>query len=212
MVPDYIVNYLRGETPETLARKREMRMNPDPDEIAAELRNRFGPDEVSDTGSEHGRPQTGGSQEDRQQMLPNESSEDVMGVRRFMKGWRGGVVVNCLLTGIVVLLTVMAFVIAIATERNGETRIFTGTCSKSQSANFGIHVAISLVSTSLLVAANYGFQILTSPTRVEVDMAHDAKSWLDIGVPSLRNLKSITRTRVVLACVLLTAAVSVQVM
>jgi len=120
--------------------------------------------------------------------------------------------VNCILAGIATLVTVLAFVIAIATARNGETQIFEGSCSQSQAISFGLHVATSIVSLSLLVAANYAFQVLTSPTRVEVDMAHDARKWLDIGVPSLRNMKSITRTRAILASVLLTATIAAQVM
>lgn len=41
-------------------------------------------------------------------------------------------------------------------------------------------------------------QLLVSPTRREVDQAHSNKSWVDIGVPSVRNLRFISFKRVVL--------------
>jgi len=39
---------------------------------------------------------------------------------------------------------------------------------------------------------------LTSPTREEVDIAHAEKRLLQIGVPSMRNLKAMGRDRVLL--------------
>ena len=51
-----------------------------------------------------------------------------------------------------------------------------------------IHLGINIVSTLLLGASNYCAQLLVAPTRSEVDRAHEKKDWLDIGVPSFRNL------------------------
>lgn len=41
-------------------------------------------------------------------------------------------------------------------------------------------------------------QCLSSPTRNEIDNAHAQGVWLDVGVPSLRNLRRLSTTRVVL--------------
>ena len=41
-------------------------------------------------------------------------------------------------------------------------------------------------------------QCLSSPTREEVDKAHNLGQWLDIGIPSIRNLRRISRRRLVL--------------
>lgn len=41
-------------------------------------------------------------------------------------------------------------------------------------------------------------QCLSSPTREDIDRAHSRHIWLDIGVPSIRNLRSIARNRIVL--------------
>ena len=41
-------------------------------------------------------------------------------------------------------------------------------------------------------------QILSSPTRKEVDRAHSKKQWLDIGIPSTRNLRAISGKRILM--------------
>ena len=41
-------------------------------------------------------------------------------------------------------------------------------------------------------------QCLSSPTRSEIDKAHSQGIWLDIGVPSVRNLRRLSKTRIVL--------------
>ena len=61
-----------------------------------------------------------------------------------------------------------------------------------------MHVAINVLSTLLLGASNYSMQCLSSPTRREVDKAHSQGIWLDIGVPSVRNLRKLSTTRIVL--------------
>lgn len=45
------------------------------------------------------------------------------------------------------------------------------------------------MGTILLGASNYTMQCLSSPTRAEVDAAHSKGKYLDIGLPSLRNLR-----------------------
>jgi hypothetical protein len=57
---------------------------------------------------------------------------------------------------------------------------------------------INALSTILLSASNYTMQCLSAPTRSEVDDAHSTGKWLDIGVPSVRNLGRIARKRVIL--------------
>ncbi len=41
-------------------------------------------------------------------------------------------------------------------------------------------------------------QCLSSPTRNEIDKAHSQGIWLDIGVPSVRNLRRLSTTRIIL--------------
>ncbi|GAB1318664.1 hypothetical protein MFIFM68171_08874 [Madurella fahalii] len=61
-------------------------------------------------------------------------------------------------------------------------------CSAVKNINTGIHVAINAISTILLAGSNYCMQFLSAPTRGQIDKAHRRFRWVDIGVPSLRNL------------------------
>ena len=61
-----------------------------------------------------------------------------------------------------------------------------------------MHLAINILSTLLLGASNYSMQCLSSPTRSDIDKAHSQGIWLDIGVPSVRNLRRLSTTRIVL--------------
>ncbi|KAM0335860.1 hypothetical protein ACHAQA_000910 [Verticillium albo-atrum] len=214
-IPDYIINYLRGETPETLARKREKQQTPDPEDVAAALRQRFGPDGFFDTASTVSMPMSTNSHDDIEQMLANEGGWGMRSGKGFwasLDGWRGGIAVHVAIAGGVLVTTIIFFVIAMAMQRSGESRIFQGSCDSAQHVNFGLHAAINFLIVALLFGANYTFQVLSSPTRVEVDLAHAGQKWLDIGIPSLKNFKLISKRRAVLAGILLVSAISTQVM
>lgn len=73
-----------------------------------------------------------------------------------------------------------------------------GSCKKASRLSFWIHLMINILSTTLLGASNYTMQCLSSPTRKEIDKAHSQGVWLDIGVPSVRNLWRIAKVRVIL--------------
>ena len=76
--------------------------------------------------------------------------------------------------------------------------IQTGSCRKTRNLTLWLHLAINALSTLLLGASNYTMQCLASPTREEIDKAHNRHIWLDIGVPSVRNLRRIAGYRMIL--------------
>lgn len=76
--------------------------------------------------------------------------------------------------------------------------LYEGSCSTSHSINIGLHVLINILSTLLVTGSSYCMQVLSAPTRSEVDLAHSQQEWLDIGVLSLRNLRRISKWRVCL--------------
>ena len=80
--------------------------------------------------------------------------------------------------------------------------LYEGSCSLVKNIDIVSHLLINGLSTLLLGASNLCMQLLAAPTREEVDGAHSKKKWLDIGVPSWRNLKSISRTRRLMWCIL----------
>ena len=55
-------------------------------------------------------------------------------------------------------------------------------------------------------------QCLSAPTRKEVNVAHAQGKWLDIGVPSMRNLKSIAKVRLYMWLALGLSAVPLHLM
>ena len=116
------------------------------------------------------------------------------------KGWRVGVAV-CASTAALVLVINIGLTIW-ASAKNGLSHglatIQDGSCQKTKHLSLWLHLAINALSTALLAASNYCMQCLSSPTREEIDRAHSNHIWLDIGVPSVRNLRNIARSRIVL--------------
>lgn len=82
-----------------------------------------------------------------------------------------------------------------------------GSCRTTKDLSLWLHLAINVLSTLLLGASNYCMQCLASPTREEVDIAHGQHVWLDIGIPSVRNLKKVSLNRSVLWWLLAASAI-----
>jgi hypothetical protein len=61
-------------------------------------------------------------------------------------------------------------------------------CDEVKRINTAIHILINALSAILLAGSNYCMQVLAAPSREQVDEAHRRGRWLDIGVPSLRNM------------------------
>ena len=86
--------------------------------------------------------------------------------------------------------------------QRGIVQLMVGPCSAVRKRGTWLHVAINLLSTTLLGASNYAMQCLSAPTRKEVDRAHSKGQWVDIGIPSVKNFRSIHWTRLILWCLL----------
>ena len=79
---------------------------------------------------------------------------------------------------------------------DGLATIQEGSCQKTKTLSLWLHLAINVLGTLLLSASNYCMQCLASPTREEVDKAHRQQIWLDIGIPSVRNLRHISWSKI----------------
>ena len=75
--------------------------------------------------------------------------------------------------------------------------LVSGDCGLVKRAGVGTHLAINVLSTLMLWASNLGLQLLGAPTRRAIDEAHAKGTWLDIGILSLRNLRSLPSTSLV---------------
>ncbi|EXJ85156.1 hypothetical protein A1O3_05831 [Capronia epimyces CBS 606.96] len=107
-------------------------------------------------------------------------------------GWRTGALFAASFAGISFLINLVVLV-WLSTHRSssGLVELFNGSCSKVENMDLWVHLAINALSTLLLGGSNYCMQCLCAPTRKDVDAAHAQGKWLDIGVPSIRNLRRV---------------------
>lgn len=132
------------------------------------------------------------------------SSKDVKLGRHHLSGWKIGVSVCAATAVFVCLLNITLTLWAVINHKveDGLSYLYTGSCQEVATMSLWIHLGINAMSTMLLSASNYTMQVISSPTRKEVDKAHARTKWLDIGIPSTRNLRAISWTRVVMWAVL----------
>ena len=117
-------------------------------------------------------------------------------------GWHTGVLA-CAACAVVVLFINLGLTVYAATNpeykmEDGIGTLYSGSCDKSKKIGLWLHLLINALSTLLLSGSNYTQQCLTAPTRSEIDAAHAKRRWMDIGVPSVRNLFRIKGERTLL--------------
>jgi len=120
-------------------------------------------------------------------------------------------------TSMVVLLANVILVAVLGskygiTSRRGLIKLYEGDCNRVKLIGAGSHVCINILSTLLLGASNLCMQLLVAPTRQEVDVAHRKKIWLDIGIPSWKNLGNIKRSRAWMFSILMLSSVPLHFM
>ena len=96
--------------------------------------------------------------------------------------------------------------------QGGLGTIHEGACAKTEKMATWLHLAINALSTLLLGASNYAMQCLAAPTREEIDVAHKSNHWMDIGVPSMRNLWRISRWRLLMWILVATSSIPLHLM
>ena len=111
-----------------------------------------------------------------------------------------GVALCAFTAGIVLVINIIVTIWGTARYGVHETPITIqhGDCSKTKKLSLWLHLAINTLSTLLLGASNYCMQCLSSPSRAEIDSAHSEHSWLDIGVPGVRNLRRVSWSKIIL--------------
>ena len=119
---------------------------------------------------------------------------------RNFEGWRASVLFCITAAAIVLLLNILLTIISVRKYDivEGLATLQRGSCSQMTEASRWLHLMINILSAALLAASNYCMQCLSAPTRQDIDNAHSKRRWLDIGVPSIRNLRSISKARVFL--------------
>ncbi|EPE04921.1 hypothetical protein F503_00075 [Ophiostoma piceae UAMH 11346] len=136
----------------------------------------------------------------------------------FARGWRAGMALHALVALVLFIAGLIGLALALTTP-HGHTAAFPGrtvvlSCTQSQSdgapCSSAYHVlwvlraVLAVCTLAILAGAQYTFHVLSSPTRAEIDTAHTGtptgllsprrnRSWLNIGVPSLRNIAFLLR-------------------
>ncbi|KAI1116401.1 hypothetical protein F5Y14DRAFT_439852 [Nemania sp. NC0429] len=109
-------------------------------------------------------------------------------------GWRRAGAINVSATYICGLVLLVCF--AISVSRTGSsilvTIIFDGPCATSSKVNLFLHLLVNILSSAVLASSNFFMQILSAPSREEIDRAHAWLESLDIGIPSFKNLRHVS--------------------
>lgn len=109
----------------------------------------------------------------------------------FGYGWRGGARIAFIGTSLVLVtnITLMLYMTLAYEKMDGFPVIYRGSCENAEQQNSLWHFFLNVLSTGLLSASNYCMQLLSAPTRANINRAHSTGHWLDIGIPSIRNLR-----------------------
>jgi hypothetical protein len=115
-----------------------------------------------------------------------------------LSGWRFGALHFAVWASVVFLINLIVTIWSTASHHLNQGVLFEGDCDRVKRLNTALHIVINVLSTILLSGSNYCMQCLSAPTRKEVDKAHAQGKWLDIGIPSLRNVRHLSRQRIAL--------------
>ncbi|KAI9376164.1 hypothetical protein BJX61DRAFT_553168 [Aspergillus egyptiacus] len=129
-------------------------------------------------------------------------------LRRWRSGWKFILWLESVACVLVMLFNTGLLLWAVARDRVKDERgiLFEGDCDYVGRVNTGLHLLINVFCTILLGASDYGMQCLCAPTRKDVDKVHRRGDWVNIGVPSIRNLGHLSGRRLFLwLCLLLSS-------
>jgi hypothetical protein len=219
IIPDYVINYIRGETPETVARRK--RNGGKLGERGVDIAHQHQPHQsrVADfegflADSRLESRTSNGSGDEERQFLSGSRGKSGGGWRRFTGGWRAGVALNTLLSSLIFMAGLACLLVAAskASLQAGHSTILSGSCQTVSGITWGLQAAVNIFSVVLIAGATYVFQVLSAPTSAEVAVAHQNKKWLDIGIPSFRNFAHIENARVFLAVTIFLLAATTQIM
>ena len=118
--------------------------------------------------------------------------------RGFSGGWRLAALYFAASASVVFFVNLSATIWISTTHKEIEDILSEGECEHIKDLNRGFHVLINVLSTILLSGSNYCMQCLSAPTRDDLDAAHAVGRWLEVGIPSIWNLRHIGRRRLYL--------------
>lgn len=105
-------------------------------------------------------------------------------------GWRRIAFINTIAVTVFTLFVIILLAWSTSQSRGLDSNLifFNGDCARSAALNLWLHLLLNTCSTGVIASSNFFMQVLSSPTRSEVDKVHRKEEKLAIGVPSLSNL------------------------
>ncbi|KAI8153641.1 hypothetical protein K4K49_009997 [Colletotrichum sp. SAR 10_70] len=120
-----------------------------------------------------------------------------------LSGWRvSAIIFVCAIW----TLTIILWILLAVTRARGSSdslvfnisKIFEGDCDSARVRLMALKAFVNAFSTLILISSNYFMQMLAAPTRADIDVAHRRSRWMDVGIPSMRNLRFVSPWRGVL--------------
>ncbi|OTB05540.1 hypothetical protein M426DRAFT_10585 [Hypoxylon sp. CI-4A] len=112
--------------------------------------------------------------------------------------WRRTAVINIALTfscGISLIIFIIVVTARQPASAHSTSIIYEGDCQRTEWINVLFHAFISLTSSLILASTRFFMQILSSPSRKEIDRAHMRLRSLEIGISSLKNLRFVSHIK-----------------
>ncbi|KAI0013844.1 hypothetical protein F4779DRAFT_638995 [Xylariaceae sp. FL0662B] len=116
------------------------------------------------------------------------------------EGWRRAGAMNLALVSILGTLLLIILLISIThidSPLQRATIFHEGICDDTAKINLALHLVINLVSSAVLASSNFFMQVLSAPSRKEIDEAHLYLRSLDIGLPSVKNIRFMSRFKLI---------------
>jgi hypothetical protein len=111
------------------------------------------------------------------------------------KGWRRAGVANVVLVS--ALGIILLIILLISTQQSDSpftlaTIFYQGHCDTTSKIDLTLHLVINIISSAILASSNCFIQVLTAPSREEIDKAHLYLVSLDIGLPLVKNFRFVS--------------------
>jgi len=137
--------------------------------------------------------------------------KDISSNSRF-HGWRMGVLLGSFASSLVLCCNIGILVFGSLRHGSADnfTVLSTGNAKDMSWWSSAIHIVINALSTVLLAASNYTMQVLSSPTRGDIDRAHSGRHWLDIGILSVHNFGYIPNRRRFLCVIMVLSSIPIH--
>ncbi|PLN85485.1 hypothetical protein BDW42DRAFT_202356 [Aspergillus taichungensis] len=143
---------------------------------------------------------------------PSNHSSNQKTAPRKERQWTQGVLL-CIYVMIAILAIHLSMTVIFALRaRSNKSRsmFYQGDCDTVNGISIGLALLINAIGVALTATSNYCCQIVTAPSREEVDWAHNKRTWVAIGSQSMTNIWLAAPWRKVLWLVLCATSIAIQ--